>query len=206
MIPVAVVTSGLFHPSLLAQWKLMRFLHDDKSYHVDIFPSLEKLTSCRKTYKAIILYFHQKAILDITVDWMNQFVSEGGGVLAIHSAAASFKNSAAYQNFLGGKFLRHGKITTFRIQQELPSYIFSPTGDFCLRDELYIHEYDEKNEIHFVTETEGRKEPVVWTRTIGKGRLVYLSLGHVAGIFDNPAVISILKDGLKWLIQGAINE
>jgi hypothetical protein len=40
--------------------------------------------------------------------------------------------------------------------------------------------------------------PVAWKKTYGKGRVFYLSVGHVAKDFDVPEAMEILVRGVKW--------
>jgi len=40
--------------------------------------------------------------------------------------------------------------------------------------------------------------PVVWTKTYGKGKVFYCSLGHTASIVKMPQVLSIMTNGMIW--------
>jgi type 1 glutamine amidotransferase len=77
--------------------------------------------------------------------------------------------------------------------------MFQGIGSFQLRDELYRHEFEPSNEVHFYTSVDGEQEPVVWTRLHGEGRVCYCSLGHVSRTFQHPTVIEILRRGLMWV-------
>jgi type 1 glutamine amidotransferase len=67
-----------------------------------------------------------------------------------------------------------------------------------VRDELYRHDYDPDNLIHFHTSVGGEREPVVWTRFWGQGRVCYCALGHTVGSMRHPQVQQILQRGLRW--------
>lgn len=40
--------------------------------------------------------------------------------------------------------------------------------------------------------------PVTWTKRYGRGRVFYTSLGHVAGAFEVPEALTMLRRGLLW--------
>jgi hypothetical protein len=40
--------------------------------------------------------------------------------------------------------------------------------------------------------------PVVWTKTYGKGRVFYCSLGHQANIVALPHTLKIMTRGMRW--------
>jgi hypothetical protein len=47
--------------------------------------------------------------------------------------------------------------------------------------------------------------PVVWTKTYGKGKIFYSSLGHSADIFEIPEVWKIMTRGVTWAVSKNIN-
>jgi hypothetical protein len=52
---------------------------------------------------------------------------------------------------------------------------------------------------------EGVEMPVVWTKTYGKGKIFYSSLGHSADIFEIPEVWKIMTRGVTWAVSKNIN-
>jgi type 1 glutamine amidotransferase len=40
--------------------------------------------------------------------------------------------------------------------------------------------------------------PVVWTKTFGKGKVFYNSLGHQANIVSMPPVLELMRRGFLW--------
>ena len=200
MIPVGVVSSGIFHPSLIAQWNLRVFLQKQHGYKVLYFDSIQKLASSRMDFIAVVLFYHKKWIDDQQLNWLANYLKQGGGILALHSASASFKKSDLYYELLGGRFIRHGPVQNFLVKKYPAQYeVFRPISDFYIVDELYIHEHNEGNQIHYFTEFQEVQVPVVWTREYGKGRLCYISFGHRADAFQKEPVQEILMDGLAWI-------
>ena len=40
--------------------------------------------------------------------------------------------------------------------------------------------------------------PVTWTKTYGKGRVFYCSLGHQANIVEMPQTLTMMRRGIRW--------
>lgn len=202
--PVLLVSSGIFHPPVCARDHLARILNDIPDCEFDHISSLNKIARIPlEKYCAMVLYFHHKKLSPEALTLFDKFVSDGGGVLAIHSASASFKKQDHYFKILGGQFRKHGPVETFQINPENnPNPIFGDLSQFVIEDELYLHTYDPLNTIHFYTEVTGTIEPIVWTRTYGKGRICYIALGHTISSMKHPKMTTILQDGLLWTCAG----
>jgi type 1 glutamine amidotransferase len=143
------------------------------------------------------IYIHHKKISPTALADLDAFVSNGCGLLAIHSATASFKETKHYFEILGGRFIGHGKVEKFKVEK-LESEIFDGIGDFVVRDELYIHELKSGITVHFTAKHEGKDVPVVWTVRYSKGKVCYAVLGHTTASMKHPAVQEILRRGLAW--------
>jgi hypothetical protein len=117
------------------------------------------------TKKGSLPNFHHKTISPFALSCLDEFVRRGGGVLAIHSATASFKQEPRYFEILGGRFRMHGAVEIFTVYQtRTADEVFGALAPFQIRDELYIHELEPEITIHFETMHEGQSVPVVWTR------------------------------------------
>jgi type 1 glutamine amidotransferase len=200
---ILLASSGLVHPSWLARRRLKHTLQMMPGYvfqqvaSLKVLPQLDMLS-----FKAIVLYFHHQAISAAALDCLDEFVRRGGGVLAIHSATASFKQEPRYFEILGGRFLTHGAIQTMTVYQiTSPDDVFGNAPSFQIKDELYIHELAPEMTIHFEAMHAGKPVPVVWTRRYGAGRVCYAMPGHTAESMQHPMVHHILKRGLAWVCQ-----
>ncbi len=126
-------------------------------------------------------------------------MSEGGGILAIHSATASFKEANRFFEILGGRFVGHGAVEKIEVKR-VKDEIFD-VGDFVIKDELYIHELQPGIDVHFTAKHEGKDIPVVWTYRYGKGKVCYAVPGHTTTSMKHPSVQGILRRGLKWVTE-----
>ncbi len=161
-------------------------------------PSLERLPADLDKYSALVLYYHHKTISDAALSRLEEFTAGGGGILAVHSATASFKDSPRYVEILGGRFTGHGPVESFEVRSR--SYtIFRGIEPFTIRDELYLHELQPGIDVHFTAVHGSSETPVVWTHLYKSGRVCYVEPGHITGSLKHPAVQEILRRGLSWV-------
>jgi len=198
---VLLVSDGLVHPSLLCRFWLRRALTVLPGYRFVRAASLEALPRLPlDSFRAIVLYVHHPSLSATALECLDAYLEQGGGLLALHSASASYKEEPRYHDILGGQFVTHGPVEEFAVQPSASEdEIFGGVVDFSVRDELYRHEYDLANRIHFHTRVGEEREPVVWTRRQGQGRVCYCALGHTIGAVRHPQVQQILHRGLAWV-------
>jgi hypothetical protein len=71
--------------------------------------------------------------------------------------------------------------------------------DFGVSSEQYYMHVDPANHVLAVTDFGGVAVPVAWTKTYGKGRVFYCSLGHVAQVFEqDPQILEMVTRGMVW--------
>lgn len=207
---VLLVASGWVHPSWLARMSLAWTLSALPRYRFHRMASLEDLPdTVTDHYAAIVLYIHRQHISAAALERLENFVCQGGGLLAVHSASASFKHEKRFTQLLGGQFVGHGPVQRFTVQPSVEQDpVFGRLEAFQVRDELYRHEWDPGNRIHFFTTVADSEmpEPVVWTRSFGMGRVCYCSLGHRAAVLRHPAVSTVLGRGLIWVCTADTRE
>ncbi|MCP4757531.1 MAG: ThuA domain-containing protein [Proteobacteria bacterium] len=200
---VLVVSAGIVHPSLLARFYLRRLLKKLDRFEFVFSTRVEDLNRLGDGgFAAVVLYFHRKQISDDALRHLEDFVGQGGGLLALHSASASFKQNTRYFDLIGGRFKTHGPIEDFVVRpSQETSELFSNIPEFTVKDELYIHEYQNDVTVHFTTQNGDATEPVVWTKAHGRGKVGYFSLGHCAKVITAPEVGRIILRLLEWMVQ-----
>jgi type 1 glutamine amidotransferase len=195
-----LIFDGMFHPPWLGRRNLERSLRSVPGWDFLRISSVEKLPQLPlDSFQCMALYFHHKRVSPSALDSLDRYVKEGGGLLVVHCASASFKKQPQYFQILGGRFREHGSVQELRIDPTNgENGPFSGIPTFTVRDEPFRHEYESTNQIHFTTTIESEIEPVVWTKEHGKGRVCYCSLGHTIEATRNPHVLEILRRGLLW--------
>jgi len=130
---------------------------------------------------------------------LDDFVTNGGGILGVHTATAAFKKRRRYFEIIGGRFIGHGPIAPFEVIPVSGTMIFAGIPSFTVRDELYIHEFQPGITPHFTATHQGQKVPVVWTYYHGQGRVCYAVPGHTAATMKDKTYQQILQRGLTWV-------
>jgi len=198
MKKVLLVTDGIFHPPLFGRMTLHRVFHQMDGFSFQHIRSLEQLPMDMEKFSALVLHYHHKTISPSVLARLEWFIKNGGGILAIHAATASFKQSMPYFKILGGQFTGHGKVENFEVIK-VRDDIFTGISNFFIKDELYIHELEPGIEVHFTTKYQGKDVPVVWTYHYGRGSVCYTVPGHTTATMSHPMYQKILQRGLEWV-------
>jgi len=194
-----LVSDGIVHPPLLARKALHKTLAELDGFEFRRLRSMEKLPGDLKDYAAMVIYIHHKEISATALKALDEFVSQGGGILGVHTATASFKQQLGYFEILGGRFTGHGPVEHFQVKPVANSDIFAGIPAFVVKDELYIHELEPGIETHFTATHDGQEIPAVWTHRFGQGRVCYTVPGHRTASLLNPTFQKILQRGLAWV-------
>ncbi len=200
-----LVLAGWVHPPYRGRLLLKQALTGLSGFSfADVSSLAEAVRRGLSGYRAVVLYYHRKyaALTDDEIAAFRTFVSRGGGVLAVHSATASYKATPAYGEILGGRFVGHGPVGPITIQlAEAGDAIFGGIAPFTVNDELYLHALQPDIRVHFTATYEGKPVPMVWTREAEAGRVCYVCPGHRAASMRVPAVQEILRRGVHWVCR-----
>lgn len=199
MKKVLLVTDGFFHPPLLARKALRDTLAALDGFDFEHIRSMEKLPESLGDFSALVIYLHHQKISEKALATLDAFVSNGGGILGVHTATAAYKMHAHYFEILGGRFTGHGPVAPFDVRTMESSDLFDGISAFTIKDELYIHELQPGITPHFTAMHEGQEIPVVWTYQYGKGRVCYTVPGHRTETMQNESYQKILQRGLVWV-------
>lgn len=200
MKTILLITAGIFHPSWLARLRLRRLLGALPGYSTRTSGSFERLPSDSglNSTHAIVIYLHRQKISPAALETFDRYVAGGGGVLALHSATACFKQNPHYFEILGGRFSGHAAIRPFAAEPAAPDRLFIGLPAFTVRDELYRHALQPGVQVHFAAQEASGPIPVVWTYRYGAGKVCYCSPGHRAATLNEPGYRQILVRGLEW--------
>lgn len=200
---VLLVSSGWIHPPYRGRGHLKELLERECGGAVIEVETLEEaLQQPLARFVAMVLYYHHPAneLNQSQLVRFRGYVDGGGGVLALHSATASYKPSLPYFEVLGGRFTGHGPVSSLEIRPAANADgLFAGIAPFTVHDELYLHQLEPGLQVHFESELEGAAIPVVWTRTVGKGRVCYSCPGHRSASMAHPSVQEIVTRGLRWV-------
>ena len=139
-------------------------------------------------------------------------VEAGTGIAGCHGGMCdAFRDSTEWQFLTGGQWVAHpgndGVPYKVNITQ-VKSPITEGMQDFDVKSEQYYMHVDPAVKVLATTQfptapgphaTNGPVPmPVVWTKTYGKGKVFYNSLGHQADIIAMPPVLELMRRGFLW--------
>lgn len=127
------------------------------------------------------------------------YVHNGGGFVSIHASSASFNDSDAFVNLVGGAFKAHGA-GTFRVEQVDGNHpVMEDVPNFESWDETYTHtKLNPKNQILSVRVEGNHREPWTWVREEGEGRVFYTAWGHDQRTWTNEGFQKLLENAFRW--------
>jgi type 1 glutamine amidotransferase len=133
------------------------------------------------------------------------FVTAGGGLVAIENANHSYETSQVYMALMGGDFNGHsgyGPDTCYKDGNH-PSVMRLPDS-FPVVDEIYyFSKFRVDNQV--VLRCGSDKRPISWVRTEGAGRFFYTALGHDDSIWMKPPLVDgHVLPGLLWSMGWAV--
>ena len=143
-------------------------------------------------------------------------VANGTALAGCHGGLGdAFRNDTEFQYMIGGQFVKHpGGQVDYSVKISKPGhFVTKGIEGFSLNSEQYYMHIDPS--INIIATTvfsgdhdpwiEGVEMPVVWTKTYGKGKIFYSSLGHSADIFEIPEVWKIMTRGVTWAVSKNMN-
>ena len=157
-------------------------------------------------YDLLMVYGNFQTITPAEEAAVTAYVDGGKGLVAIHSAADMFKNSAAWGKLIGAQLDHHGPVSTFTAavkQAQHPSLReFTP---FETKDETYIFKNGAADRTVLMDRAEGSgREAVTWVRNEGKGRVFYTALGHDENTWKNASFTALLRGAALWTAGDAV--
>jgi putative membrane-bound dehydrogenase-like protein len=131
-------------------------------------------------------------------------VKNGGGLVALHCASASFQNSEEFIRLVGAAFKSHGTGTFSPTTTNANHTVMKGVGDYTSWEETYIHTKHNPDRVVLAVHREnGHEEPWTWVRNYGKGRVFYTASGHAReddpkNVWTTPGFQRLVENAVKW--------
>lgn len=165
------------------------------------------------TFDAVVLYDMAAAITDVQKAKFLSLFERGTGLVVLHHALCSYQGWGGYERIIGGLYPVPPKgqpqvtgAVGYEHGVEVPVVIADPKHpitagmkDFTIRDEIYWG-FRVGGDVHPLLTTALPKsgKPLMWTRTEGRSRVVFLQLGHDHLAYGNPAYRELIARSIAW--------
>lgn len=168
------------------------------------------------------IFFFGVREADLTAGQMQDLLSfvrdDGKGFVATHAGATGFFSSPEFGEMLGGRFDEHPwgiSEATVVVEDATSSMTKHLPKSFAVTDEHYQLKEFSRSKLHVLARLDAAKLdlkaplvhrtdadfPVAWTKSYGKGRVFYSTLGHPRELWDTPWLQQMYFQALKWSME-----
>lgn len=234
------VAAGKYHDIDFARLEILKLLAEHPQIRTTVacdYADTERLAQCRflVTYTCDLMPGEPEAAA------IRSWLEQGGKWLALHGTNSILRftetgvdcpdERSDVMEMLGTQFKAHPPIGPFTVEVVDKDHEFTRgIDDFEVVDELYLSkttaEIDTLMQTRFEGEATGFVDadwpetvvPILYTRDIGEGRIVYNTLGHCRGHYDlpdmepfyahpercawdYPVYYDLLRRGLGWAMR-----
>jgi type 1 glutamine amidotransferase len=210
----ALIVTGVDYPG--HDWratsrKLQEILSKDPHIEPRIVEDIEILaTDLIYDYQVLIIHFKNygppRREAEVYRN-LEQFVKKGGGLLLTHFACGAFEEWPGFIRIAGRVWDKNkrahdpwGKFDLRIVDPEHP--IVRNIASFEINDELYTCLGGEES-IHLLavarSRVDGQDYPMIFVRTVDRGRVVHSVLGHDLRAYEPEAYQEVLRRAVRWL-------
>ncbi len=142
---------------------------------------------------------------------VRDFVENGGAALLLHNVTHVGSTDPDFRYVLGASYSGHPPIRTFKVRVTNPNHpITKGVRDFIVTDEQHYMEYDKDPKYVFLESVNeegltyrklGATAPAGWAYDLGKGRICYMSPGHMLTDLWNPEYVKLQHNAVRWLLR-----
>jgi type 1 glutamine amidotransferase len=241
-VDATLVAGGKYHDFDFARLELLKLLAEHPQLRVTVGSDYGDVEAIARS-RFLVSYTCDVRPSEAQQERLARFVREGGRWLALHgtNAALDFtpKGVAAPRCFprlahlLGSQFLAHPPIRPYRVNVCAPEHaLVAGIEPFDTDDELYLSEYHEREQLVALLDTHysgsaagfvesdwsaGGRQLISYLRPLGRGAVLYNTLGHCRGHYDmrpvldwyprvercsweRPQYLELLRRGIRWAL------
>ncbi len=143
---------------------------------------------------------------------VRRFVESGGAALFLHNTTHVGLTDPDFRDVLGGAYTGHPPIRRFRVKVTKADHpITRGVRDFVVTDEQHYMTYDKDPKFVFLETvnedglsygSQGVKAPGGWAYDYGKGRVCYMSPGHMLSDLWAPEYVKLQHNAVGWILGG----
>jgi uncharacterized protein len=235
-LSVHLIAGGMAHDFDHARMELLKLLAEDDRIRTKVSSTWEEFDDAPDSL--LITYCCNMEPSEEASQKLRNFVENGGKWLALHATNSIFKWTDAgvecapakghFLGMLGSAFLAHPPIGDYTVENAGSNHpIVADIKPFTVNDELYLSDFSAPVEVLLSTRFGGEApgfikgkweeddHPVLYIRKLGKGEILYCTMGHARGHYDaqhriqfspevergawdTPEFYEILRRSIKW--------
>ena len=153
---------------------------------------------------------------------LGEFVQNGGGLVALHTATICFDDWPGWGEIVGGHWnwdrSFHPLLGPVRVEVggvevggvvvgdgEAEHEITAGLRAYETVDEVYAHLDLQPGivPLAYGVHPDGSRHPVLWARTFGSGRVAHFGLGHDSASLTNETTAQILRRCVTWAVRSS---
>jgi len=237
-LAAVLVCGGRFHDFDYARLELLKLLAEDPRVRTRVLDDWSR-TDVWRAADFLVTYTCDLRPTDAQADALARYVEDGGRWFALHATNSILEFDGAtvkcprlaprFMKTLGSQFMAHPPIEPYRVTVSDPSHpLVKGIEPFEATDELYLSEFHGPVKTLLETRWSGATpgfdpaewnenipHPVLYLHDVGKGQVLYLTLGHCRGHYDMqplvdyypviergswelPVYHTLLRRGLAW--------
>jgi len=176
----------------------------------------------------VVLYHTGSTLSRAQAQGLTGAVAQGMGLVGVHGAADSFRNSPEFRAMLGGEYKGHPFYREFTVSlydptpgvgsgpkhamlrglegQTVERWEGGPVFEYRVRDEQFLLDCDPGNTVLATGLYKGIAWPVAWVREWGLGRVCYLALGHDVAACGEPFFGRMFAGGVEWAVRDVVSR
>lgn len=239
-IDCVLIAGGKYHDIDFARLELLKLLAEDERVRVRVFEDYENLAALQAA-DMLVSYTCDVVPSLAAQEALRRWVENGGRWYALHGTNSILRLLANGQwdaprwaplhvQTLGSQFIAHPPIAPYRVTVADRAHpLVQDIEPFETNDELYLMETHGKLHVLLHTQFAGEgtgfvehewhraaDHPVFYIHSVGRGAVLYLTLGHCRGHYDLqpllewwpavdrcawdlPVFYTLLRRGLDWI-------
>jgi len=167
----------------------------ERGTEMDAFTSLSR-------YELLVIYADRGEMTDDQAQSLTAWVEGGGALVILHGGMAAFGDNTIYHDLVGADFTGHPPRMPFTVRTVDGEHQITRRApeSFVTEDELYT--VAPRGDFHTLLEATylSQAVPISWVRSVGKGRVFYLGLGHDASAMTNRHFLDLTCHGTRWAL------
>lgn len=146
----------------------------------------------------------EEGVTEVMPEDLRKYVENGGGYVSIHAGNVFwYETDHTMVNLLGCSFITHPPRcwVDYKVSKENP--VTEGVGTFRVRDEHYqLGNFADDIDVFMYSESEsGGKQIAGYTRNVGDGRLVVLSMGHTLQVWENSEFQNLFINAINYAMK-----